>query len=342
MKRILFIFLIAFIFGNCISAANAINVESLIKGKTLQYSGTIEIQKTNLINECMQSSIPIPTKDLMGISALRSNPINLHSINNLNNIDQSSVNPPFSTSHLNILYENTSDSTYAHYSVLKESIKIEDPLNQADIFNSSKYPETLYNPISKTITIRGSYGQATIISDDSAMDVILTLQEAQEIAEQYAKDHSSLFATTDMYLRDAELLDHGDGGKEYQFIWVQKIGKVMTPNKVVVSINPETGGVIGFAEINKDISVTDLTPNISADEAKEKALKQFNPMVLTSPIETTLKIDFVGHDVLRNNQKLLWEVRIMGDPINSTDCGRGGIVQIDAKTGEVLNIDPWM
>ncbi len=54
-----------------------------------------------------------------------------------------------------------------------------------------------------------------------------------------------------MRLIESNLVSHGDAGSEYSYIWREEIKGVLTPNTVVVNLNPNTGEVISYLGIQR-------------------------------------------------------------------------------------------
>jgi hypothetical protein len=70
--------------------------------------------------------------------------------------------------------------------------------------------------------------------------------QAEAIADKYAKEKYPGFSDMNMQLTGSGLTNHGDAGSEYSFIWREKIKDVLTPNMVVVNVNPDSGKVISY------------------------------------------------------------------------------------------------
>jgi hypothetical protein len=158
--------------------------------------------------------------------------------------------------------------------------------------------------------------------------ISISQEKAMGIATAYAIAHYPNFTEKGMRLADATLLDHGIT-KEYQFVWRQVIGDVISPNFVLVQINPETGNINSYIGINREIEVS-LTPVISRDDAVAIASKSFPSQ---NPAEITTEVG-IGYPE-KDTQKLLWVVKIQrktGDNIV-----QDGTAVIDAQTGQVYS-----
>ncbi len=179
-------------------------------------------------------------------------------------------------------------------------------------------------------------------SPDQSKIVRLTQLDAQQIAQQFAIDHYKTFIEKNFQLIYAELIDHGDGGQEYLFIWREFIQSTGTPNIVQISLNPESGKIISYIGIQRDIEVSVL-PIVSKDEAIHIAVDCFPEIfVQYESIPAHLSIEYTTP----GTQVLIWTVIIepkMIQPfdINQIEYYHGGIVIIDAQTGRVISIDKW-
>ena len=115
------------------------------------------------------------------------------------------------------------------------------------------------------------------------------------------------------------------------FLWRKYIGIIESPNLIFVSINPTTGAVIHYICIDRPITIS-LENKITYETAELIAIDQFSGIKLKS---ADLKLK-VGYDE-RGSQRLIWECIIIGEQKDFIE--QGGIVHIDAQTGEIIRID---
>ena len=162
--------------------------------------------------------------------------------------------------------------------------------------------------------------------------VRLSEDEARKRAEDFVKQKFGGLLPN-MKLVEAKLLDHGVG-KEYQFIWVETIFGVETPNRVVISVNPNTGQVMSYMGVLRQVEVQ-LKPKVSKEEAIETATKQFDLRKIVHS-KAKLSVEYPEKGV----QKLVWVVEVEGEPKNGVM--QGGLVVVDAVSGEVLLVSPYM
>jgi len=130
-----------------------------------------------------------------------------------------------------------------------------------------------------------------------------------------------------------ELNDGGDI-RTYDFLWREYLGDVESPNLVLVSVNPTTGAIIHYIYIDRPISIS-LESKITQEEADLITINQL-PDIQGEHIASQLKIGYDG----KGFQRLMWECTVTGQPRNY--ISQGGMVLIDAHTGEIIRVDTLM
>jgi len=130
-----------------------------------------------------------------------------------------------------------------------------------------------------------------------------------------------------------EFIDGGDV-TTYYFLWRKYIGEIESPSFVFVSVNPTTGAIIHYISIDRPVTVS-LENKITQEEAESITLKQF-PGIEKVTIDSKLK---VGYDE-KGAQRLVWDCSVTGAPKDY--IRQGGIVHIDAQTGEIIRTDVLM
>ncbi|WP_292366510.1 PepSY domain-containing protein [Methanoculleus sp. UBA208] len=165
-------------------------------------------------------------------------------------------------------------------------------------------------------------------------DVRLDRAAAEATARAYAEEKYSGFGKKNMRLTRSDLVSHGDAGSEYSYIWREEISGVLTPNTVVVNLNPSTGEIISYLGIQREIECS-LEPKLSRDEALKIAAGQF-PGIRVTNATADLSVEYTRPDA----QTLTWVITIRGEPVDHVL--QGGLVIIDAQTGEVLMVSPYL
>lgn len=168
---------------------------------------------------------------------------------------------------------------------------------------------------------------------DDCKNVRLTLEDAQILAESFIEKHNKEAALQDFSLVMNEFVDGGDV-TTYYFLWRKYIGKVESPSFIFISVNPTTGAIIHYICIDRTVTVS-LENKITQEEAESLALKQF-PGIEKADIDSTLKVSYDE----KGGQRLVWDCSVTGSP--KEFILRGGIVRIDAQTGEIIQIGVLM
>ncbi|MCT8336100.1 hypothetical protein FKB36_00945 [Methanoculleus sp. Afa-1] len=165
-------------------------------------------------------------------------------------------------------------------------------------------------------------------------DIRLDRAAAEVAARAYAEEKYSGFAKKSMQLTRSDLVSHGDAGSEYSYIWREEISGVLTPNTVVVNLNPSTGEIVSYIGIQRGIECP-LEPKLSRDEALKIVAGQF-PGIRVTGATADLSVEYTRPDV----QTLTWVITMRGEP--EDHVLQGGLVVIDAQTGEVLMVSPYL
>lgn len=168
---------------------------------------------------------------------------------------------------------------------------------------------------------------------DDCNRVLVTEEEARLIAESFIRAHDEHGKFSDLSLVMNELNDGGDI-RTYDFLWREYLGDVESPNLVLVSVNPTTGAIIHYIYIDRPISIS-LESKITQEEADLITINQL-PDIQGEHIASQLKIGYDG----KGFQRLMWECTVTGQPRNY--ISQGGMVLIDAHTGEIIRVDTLM
>ena len=135
-------------------------------------------------------------------------------------------------------------------------------------------------------------------------NIYLSQSNAFDNAKIFVVDHYPSFLGKKMVLTDAFLQNHGDAGSEYMFIWREIIDGIITPNFAFVSVNPETGQIMGYIGKDQEIKQPILNNSIiSEKEAINIAKEQVNNVKIDS-IHSQIRLIFDK----TNSQKLIWEI----------------------------------
>ena len=163
----------------------------------------------------------------------------------------------------------------------------------------------------------------------------ISMDDAFKIALNYSENKYKAFFNRTMILTQSQLIDHGSAGEVYSFTWREKINNIFTPNRVEITVDSETGDVISYIGIDQSFNA-DMVPTISENQAVTKALSAFS-LSPSAGVKTDSELIILPID--QNNQRLIWLIRVVG--VSKGVAHPGGEVQIDAHTGEVIQIDPF-
>jgi len=169
---------------------------------------------------------------------------------------------------------------------------------------------------------------------ESSGNIRLDSAQAKAIAGNYAEEKYPGFSDMNMQLTGSGLKNHGDVGSEYSFIWREKIKDALTPNMVVVNVNPDSGKVISYIGIQREITCSS-EPGISRDNAIKIAEEQF-PGIRVFDSSTEQSIEYTKPGI----QSLTWVITLKGEP--DDHVLQGGLVVIDALTGKVIVTAPYL
>lgn len=203
-------------------------------------------------------------------------------------------------------------------------------LNQGDYYVFSTGNGQAYVNMYTGVVERASFADAR----ESFGEIRLESAGAEMVARGYAEEKYCGFADMNMQLIESHLRGHGDAGSEYSFIWREKINGILTPNTVVISVNPTSGEIISYMGIQREITCPP-EPEISRDNALKIAAEQFSGIKV---VDTTaeLSIEYTQPGV----QLPTWVIMIKGEP--EDHVLQGGLVVIDALTGKVLMTSPYL
>jgi hypothetical protein len=162
----------------------------------------------------------------------------------------------------------------------------------------------------------------------------VTMDQAVTVARDYAGENYKAFYRRAMVLKESKFVDHGAGGKTYYNIWMEKVNGVTIPNGVVVTVDADTGDVLSYIAIDQPVSA-DIVPSVSRNAAIDKAISVFPGII---PVTSDANLKVISPDEVI--QKLVWSVDIVGTPTDNIE--QGGQVFVDAHTGDVMMVNPYV
>lgn len=150
-------------------------------------------------------------------------------------------------------------------------------------------------------------------------------------AQSFVEENYPNFMNRTMVLSESRIIDHGDAGKEYYFVWNEMAGDAYTQNVVQFSVFPEWNNTITYIGIDRPLLI-DTKPNIPQNVARAKTLGAFG---LSAGAQVSSKLVVVPNG---DGQKLIWVVDATEQKKDLTYYG--GTALIDAVTGNVLSVYP--
>lgn len=165
------------------------------------------------------------------------------------------------------------------------------------------------------------------------------LQQAESSAREFAARHYYDFYSRTMLLTESKMGGGGHAGIEYSYTWTEQAKGSNTTNVVTVSTNTE-GKVISYYARDKT-PPTAGPATIGKDQAIETAKRYLIERLKITNItgkDTSARLDFTPY-----HQRIIWVVNLeirYRDPRFGMEVHRGGGVEIDAMTGEVVKYDP--
>ncbi|GAB7015416.1 PepSY domain-containing protein [Methanogenium cariaci] len=203
-------------------------------------------------------------------------------------------------------------------------------LNIGDYYTFSTGNGQVYVNMYTGVVERASFNDARKSSGEIRPDSA----GVEMVAREYAEEKYSGFADMNMQLIKSDLRNHGDAGSENSFIWRENIEGVLTPNTVVVNIHPVSGWIVSYIGIQREINCV-LEPELSEEDALKIAEKQF-PGIEVTEKTAELTIEYTKPGL----QSLTWVITMKGKPKDYVL--QGGLVVIDALTGEALMTSPYL
>jgi hypothetical protein len=172
--------------------------------------------------------------------------------------------------------------------------------------------------------------------------VLITQKEAEAIATKFAQEHCENLSIFTLYTSELT----GSTDPAYNFEWVQIIDGALTPNRVVVSVNPGTGKVMAYIYRYQPLKSAG-SPTLSKEEAKAIVANRIVERAgLAKITNVTLGgVSFLQEPELRivvkdGNQILVW--RVSAKAVGNPPIIIGGEFDIDAHTGDIVQENPFL
>ena len=181
----------------------------------------------------------------------------------------------------------------------------------------------------------------SVISPDSKKFGPLSKDQAEAIAFEYATRHFPDFSTRTMQLAESRLIDHGDAGAEYSFLWSEQTFGINNGNYAGLNVDPN-GKIMGYHANDKPAPVirpARISKAAANATAVDYVITQTRISNITT-IESSSQLNVLQGDPATVAWTVDLEVRFQA-PYGLEDH-RGGKVYVDAMKGNVVNYEPCM
>lgn len=211
----------------------------------------------------------------------------------------------------------------------------------------SKDREYWIDPESKRIAL--AFYSGNMAGDDV---VLLTQEDARIVATQFAEKHCDnlpIFTLQRSGLRGFDQAPNSTATvmRAYEFEWVQLLDGALTPNSVLIQVNPGTGNVMTYACRYQPIEAAGA-PSLSEEGAKAvvaKRVLEAAKAAFTTQSNLSPKVSFLQEPELRivvkdGKQVLVW--RIVAEAQGDLPWPIGGQYDINARDGSIVDEAPFL
>jgi hypothetical protein len=215
-----------------------------------------------------------------------------------------------------------------------EIISIQELPGLHDTYYHALTPDGVFYVNAETGVVEiATFTDARTTGKDASLN--LTEKDAEKIARAFVEKHyGSLSIMENMSLIRSELIDHGTAGREYIFDWNQNLNGIYTLNTTTVSIDPSNGNVTSYSGMMRPLKVP-LVSKITQSQAISIATGQFKN-IEAAQANASLNVIYKEDGV----QVVAWCVIVKGQ--SADDMVTGGGVAIDAISGEIIYVSPYL
>ena len=156
-------------------------------------------------------------------------------------------------------------------------------------------------------------------------------QQATSNAIDFARLHGIDVKQANLTLKNVTLEDFGFT-RVYSLYWAREQNDVLLPDMLKITVNPTNGQIISYTRLMRETSIN-LTPSFAKEDAMALAATSFGVTPVSE--ESHLLVWYTE----QGNEVLAWYILMKGEPENKINTG--GIVLINAHTGEIIQISPF-
>lgn len=174
-------------------------------------------------------------------------------------------------------------------------------------------------------------------------EVRITLEQARKKASNFAATHYKNLSWLDTAQISENLTGmNGSSNRFYSFRWInQDSGSgAYLPQMLKIDINAQTGQVDSCTMLNEPITVSTM-PAIDQKTAIQTALSALPETPIFEVSKVLLTVTTIPVYKANGEQALVWSVAVTAKP-DKTGYVAGAVIFIDAQTGKILSIDPFV
>jgi len=182
--------------------------------------------------------------------------------------------------------------------------------------------------------------------------VSVTQEEAETIATQFAQKHCDNLPVFTLQTSELRGFDKSPNTtatvmRVYEFEWVQVIDGALTPNSVLVDVNPGTGNVMAYIYRYQPIESAG-TPSLTSEDAKAvvaNRVLETARAALTAESKLSPEVSFLQDPELRivvkdGKEILVW--RMIAEAQGDLPWAMGGQYDINAQNGSIVEENPFL
>lgn len=174
-------------------------------------------------------------------------------------------------------------------------------------------------------------------------EVLISIEQARKTALDFASAHYP----DSSWLQSVQINENltgtnGSSNRFYTFMWVNQDPNsgAYLPQTLKIEINAQTGQVDSYLAVNEPVTISTV-PAINQEKATEIAFKTLPSTPEFKVAEISLLVTTVPIYENNGQQALVWRITLVAEP-DETGYITGATVFVNAQTGEVLLIDPFV
>lgn len=174
-------------------------------------------------------------------------------------------------------------------------------------------------------------------------EVRITLEQARKKATDFAATHYKNLSWLDSAQISENLTGtNGSSNRFYTFRWINQDPEsgAYLPQVLKIDINAQTGQIDNCTMLNEPITVSTM-PAIDQKTAIKTALSAIPETPIFEASKVLLIVTTIPIYKPNGEQTLVWCVTVTAKP-DKTGYVAGAVIFIDAQTGKILSIDPFV